>query len=173
MNIYYVYAYLRKSNNQPYYIGKGKGNRAYKGRHSVSIPKDLSRIVILETGLTDVSACELERKTIRQYGRKDLGTGILLNRTDGGEGVSGVLVKESTRELHRRKHLGKPKPKSSRPGILNPFYNKQHTAETKHQQSLAKQGDNNPMFGRKQARITCLHCRKESSVNTFSRFHSH
>ena len=172
-NIYYVYAYLRKSNNQPYYIGKGKGNRAYNGRHSVSIPKDKTKIVILESNLTNVGACATERRMIRWYGRKDNNTGILHNRTDAGEGAGGVLVKESTRELHRQKHLGKPKPTSSRPGILNPFYNKQHTAETKHQQSLAKQGDNNPMFGRKQARITCLHCRKESSVNTFSRFHSH
>lgn len=174
MNIYYVYAYLRKSNNQPYYIGKGKGNRAYKGKHSVSIPKDLSKIVILESGLTDLGACGIERRMIRWYGRKDNNTGILHNRTDGGEGASGVVMTDAKREIYRQSsNPGVPRPYASRPGTKNTFYGKKHSEESLRLQRQAKQGNNNPMFGRKQARITCLCCRKESSVNTFSRFHSH
>lgn len=93
---HYVYAYLREDGS-PYYIGKGKGDRAFK-KHRIATPTDRSRIVFLETNLSDIGSLALERRYIRWYGRKDLGTGILRNLTDGGEGASGTSVSEKTRE---------------------------------------------------------------------------
>ena len=87
-NTYYVYAYLRKDGT-PYYIGKGHDDRFKQKSHKVKIPTDLSRIVIMENGLTNIGALALERRYIQWYGRKDNGTGILRNMTNGGEGVTG------------------------------------------------------------------------------------
>ena len=110
--MYYVYAYLRASDNTPYYIGKGK-NRRYLARHpGISVPKDFSKIVFLEKNLTNIGACSLERRYIRWYGRKDLRTGILHNKTDGGDGQPGSIKSVDWRENHSKKLTGKKLSKS-------------------------------------------------------------
>lgn len=107
MLIYYVYAYLR-SDGTPYYIGKGKGIRAFKKSINHYPPEDKSLIVFLETNLTELGAHALERRYIRWYGRKDLGTGILRNLTDGGEGCSGLIFSEEHRRKMSEVRKGKP-----------------------------------------------------------------
>jgi hypothetical protein len=97
-NRFYTYAYLRVDRT-PYYIGKGSGKRLYqKGKKEVKLPKDKSRIIFLKTNLTEEEAFKHEKYMISVFGRKDLGTGILRNRTNGGEGVSGVVISEKTRK---------------------------------------------------------------------------
>ena len=95
---FYTYAYLRE-NRTPYYIGKGQTRRLYqKCGKPCGVPKDKSRIIYLKQNLTEEEAFKHEIYMIDVFGRIDLGTGILHNRTDGGDGASGWVPSEEQRK---------------------------------------------------------------------------
>jgi hypothetical protein len=125
---YYVYAYLREDGS-PYYIGKGKGRRAYSKSHSVKLPADKSRIVFITSNLTDAESQMLEVQLIEQYGRKDLGTGILRNMTNGGDGGEGYKHTKEMIEYLREKSIGRT-----------------HSDSHKKYMSDLMTGEGNPMF---------------------------
>jgi hypothetical protein len=95
MKHFYVYAYLREELS-PYYIGKGEGRRIDKP-HRIALPPEDRRVIIKE-GMTESEAFALEKLLILMFGRKDLGTGILRNLTDGGEGQSGLVHTDETKD---------------------------------------------------------------------------
>lgn len=92
--MYYCYAYMREDGT-PYYIGKGRGQRAYlkhpRKNNLDMCPKDKTKIIILKEFEDEYSAYQYEMEMIETYGRKCDGTGILRNMTIGGEGNKSVF----------------------------------------------------------------------------------
>ena len=124
-NRFYTYAYLREDRT-PYYVGKGSGNRIkYRQRSDIKPPKDKSRIIFLKQNLTEEEAFKHEKYMIVVFGRKNLGTGILHNKTDGGDGSSGAVRSE----YHRRKITQSNKTRTI-------------STETKRKQSNSNKGKN-------------------------------
>lgn len=133
MNIYYVYQYVREDQT-PYYIGKGKDDRAWVSHRRLNgaeiKPKDKSRIQILTENLTEKEAFDLETELIAKYGLKSEG-GILVNMTYGGEGRS---PGKELREHLSKKLTGKKKPPRTEQHSIN--------------QSLAQKGIPKPKVSR-------------------------
>ena len=57
--------------------------------------------ILIQEFPTEADALAAEQFLISYYGRKDLGTGCLINMTDGGEGTSGRVHSEETRHKDR------------------------------------------------------------------------
>ena len=114
MNDYYTYAYLREDGT-PYYVGKGRNGRAFSNsRRTFKCPLDKARVLFLKRNLSEAEAFKHECYMIAVLGRKDLGKGILHNKTDGGEGLSGLVITEKHRaNLCKAAAKKKPRTKAS------------------------------------------------------------
>jgi len=125
MKIFYTYLWLREDGT-PYYVGKGSGNRAFRKECP---PKD--RILIQEFP-SEEDSFEAEKFLISYYGRKDLGIGILVNHTNGGEGSNTFFGKHHTKEA---------KEKISRARKGNKVWlGRTHSRETRYKLSLINKG---------------------------------
>jgi hypothetical protein len=136
---YYTYAYLREDKT-PYYIGKGKGDRINSKRRSIKPPKDRSRIIYLKQNLTEEEAFRHEIYMIDVFGRIDLGTGILYNRTNGGEGPSGWVPSEETRRKISEAGKGHIVLEETKIKMSEARKGKTHSEESKIKMSEARKG---------------------------------
>ena len=130
---YYIYIYLdpRKPgvyiydnytfDFEPIYVGKGK-NRRYKQHirqcllhpHKSIFYRKLNNILkehkpiyfILEGNLSNENACKKEIELIKLIGRLNIKAGTLCNLTNGGDGTTGYILSEQTKEKIRQIHIG-------------------------------------------------------------------
>lgn len=101
MNDYYVYVHRRASDNLPFYVGKGKGRRAWqitgKSRnphwHKVNKKHGLIVELVFEN-LTEEESFDLEKNTILEFSYFGF---PLTNMSSGGEGNSGLQFTDEQR----------------------------------------------------------------------------
>ncbi|KKM99136.1 hypothetical protein LCGC14_1150820 [marine sediment metagenome] len=150
---FYVYMYL-DLDNVPFYIGKGKDNRykaskhLHKCRSNPFLKNKIRkvgvaniRIHFLHRNISEEEAFHWERYWIKYIGRRNLEAGTLCNLTDGGEGDSGRIVSEETRQkiskMKKGKMTGKKNPRYGKPGY---WTGKERSEETKQKISEGLEG---------------------------------
>lgn len=161
MDNFYVYEHIRLDNNTPFYVGKGRGKRAYSTKrnthHDKIAEKYGMKVHIIADHLSEKDAFDLESFTIIDYViNKDYGIDIdgyrkpgnpkhLTNLTFGGDGVSGNEHSEEWKEQHSKRMSGEN----------NPMFNvnvwsllsEERAKMAKEKLSKCSSGKNNPMFG--------------------------
>ena len=150
---YYVYLYLREDLT-PYYVGKGKGKRAFVKQRVTSPPVDTNLIHIVACNLLESDAFLLEIKLIAEYGRKDIGTGILHNRTNGGDGPSGRIMSAEQKLIVSSTHKGKIVSDATKQKLSIARKNRITLESTRRKSSIARVGSKNHFFGKKHTEET-------------------
>lgn len=158
MKKYYVYIYWRLDINEPFYVGKGHGDRWKRlNKRNDNFKRIVNKhpvaVEIVKDNLTENQAFYWEEKIIEElvfkYGysiniaknRSKDQSCHLVNSTWGGEGISGINpfsnMTNETKQKWLDAHIG-----------LKPMLGKHHSNDTKRKISKATTGSNNPFYGK-------------------------
>lgn len=175
----YVYIHIRKTDNQPFYIGIGKDkylHRAFdahpnrRNTHWINtVLKHDYRVKILYNDIDYEEAIFLEKELISFFGRMDMKTGILCNRTDGGYGTVNMkysldyrkklsiaakkkILSEEQKAKLRAYRRGRHNSKEAREKISIANKGKKKPDGFSEHLSEIRKGENNPMFGKSYAK---------------------
>lgn len=170
-----VYILIHPMTDVPFYVGfTSRGIARLKEHYSESrrspnsgnmIKNDIIRSIwqngshpnveIALVTTSETEALNKERELIQKYGRLDLETGSLSNKTSGGQGNPGRVVSDVTRQIlsnlrkdksyidlfgEEQAKLLKEQLKIANSGSGNPMYSRSHTLESKAQISKNRKG---------------------------------
>ena len=161
----YVYKHIRLDSGETFYIGIGndkdykRANKKYQRTkiwHNI-VKKAGYKIEIIFDNITWEEACQKEKELIEYYGRRDSGSGTLVNMTAGGEGIPGFKhSKESIlKTINSGGYKNRNKFKDHMKGLTyEQIYGEEKAREIKERQSKAERpeprtGSNHHMFGKK------------------------
>ena len=140
--MYYVYQHKTADTNSIFYIGKGKGNRAFTKSNRSQYWKNVVNkhgfnVEFVVTDIDEEFSFLIEMETIDAYRKRGI---VLSNMTDGGEGASGLV--------HSEEH--KAKLKGNKFGAATwgiGFKGKTHSDEQKAKWSKIRKGVTSPRKG--------------------------
>jgi hypothetical protein len=143
----YVYRHIRLDKNQPFYIGIGSDENYWRATKKSQRNKYWKNIVnktqyqveIIFDNLTWGEAQKKEIEFIKLYGRQDLGTGTLVNMTDGGEGNLGAIVSDEKRKKISLAVKGFKHSEETKLKMSKSKKGKKHSEETKRKIALSKE----------------------------------
>lgn len=140
MKDFYVYLHRIAPHGRVFYVGKGKGQRAWSEAGRNAYWRRIVRkhggfhVEIVESGLQEWFAFEREIQLIELYGRD-----TLCNLTDGGDGTSGWVPNAETRARLAAAAAGKP----------GPMLGRSHSEEARAKMAAARRGKASPQKGKR------------------------
>jgi hypothetical protein len=176
---FYVYEHIRKDTGAVFYVGKGSGKRCKhfvnRGKfwNNFCKSKDNVEVRLPIKNVDEEFSLLAEVELIDLYRRRGV---KLVNISDGGEGTSGWIPSEETRQKIGQANKHTPKASGEQHGMFgkkhtaeslakmsafqkgrmvgenHPFYGKHHTDESKAKVSIARKGKcvgaDNPFYGK-------------------------
>jgi len=145
MDEFYVYGHYKTNENIPFYIGKGGGRRAHSKNHRSLLWNNIVNkygyeIKFIVRNVSEGDSFWLEERLIKAFGRIDLGTGPLINFTNGGEGMSGHVCSEETKRKMSEARRGGTHSEETRRKISEANKGKKLSEETRRKLSEAHRG---------------------------------
>lgn len=179
----YVYRHIRLDKNEPFYIGIGKLPN-YKRAYETQKRNDFWRNVVAKTDyeveilFDNITWEEAEKKEIEfiaLYGKRDNGTGCLVNISDGGGGSKGFKHSEEAKKkisLASKNMVRKPISEKTKQKIRETLTGRvgsnkgfKHSEETKLKLRLLNLGKTGANKGRKWSEETKAKIRETKRLN--------